>query len=173
MAKRVIIGGLGLLIASTLSNAQNLLVVSVSSTPAQITEGQPMTWTFKLSQPTPKEGLSVTLNLTQDDDPAPGDVKYNAPGSQGITQSAFTYKPDGSIQGMMVTLAGGVTEAVVEKFVDARDVGAVERRNEDEGDDEDGDEPAEIGREVGEITAEAELWDADESGDGKRTGDDR
>lgn len=113
MAKRVIIGGLGLLIASTLSNAQDLLVVSVSSTPAQITEGQSMTWTFKLSQPTPKEGLSVTLNLTQDNDPAPGDVKYNAPGSQGITQSAFTYKPDGSIQGMMVTLAGSVTEAVM------------------------------------------------------------
>ncbi|HAS50466.1 MAG TPA: hypothetical protein DCS21_01410 [Gammaproteobacteria bacterium] len=109
-----VISGLGLLIASTLSNAQDLPVVGISSTPAQITEGQPMIWTFKLSQPTPKEGLSVTLNLTQDNDPAPGDVKYNAPGSQGIIQSAFTYKPDGSsIQGMKVALAGGVTEAVM------------------------------------------------------------
>jgi len=113
MAKRAVIGGLGLLMASTFSNAQDLPVVSVSSTPAQITEGQSMTWTFKLSQPTPKEGLRVTLNLTQDNDPAPGDVKYNAPGSQGIAQSAFTYKPDRSIGGMMVTLAGGVTEAVM------------------------------------------------------------
>ena len=113
LIKMLTISGLALWAASGVVGAEEMPVVSVVSKTVQITEGQQMTWDFKLTKPAPADNLVVTVNLTEDTDPTPGDVKYNVPGSKGIAKFELTHKPDGTIQAAQVTLVGGVTEAVM------------------------------------------------------------
>ena len=87
---------------------------TVSITPETIisTEGNTFAWKFTLDQPVPSGGLTLSLPITQNNDPAPGDVNYFVEGSTGITDFDFLVGDDVSL-GFSVTLASGVTEAIL------------------------------------------------------------
>ncbi len=97
----------------------------VSITPSELisTEGDTFAWDITLDQPVPSGGLTLNLPITQNNDPAPGDVIYNVDGSIGITDFDFIVEDDISI-GFSVTLEEGVTSAtlVSEAVVDDDDL---------------------------------------------------
>ncbi len=86
-------------------------VISLSSQPANVVEGNKLEFNFDLSTPTPTDGLTVRLSLLRDTDPAPGDITYFVNGSQNITDFQLIRGTDGLITDALVTLAGGVTSA--------------------------------------------------------------
>ena len=105
-------------VLATLTNgvamsAPDPIVVGIVAPQSRLHEGQPMAWEFRLSQPTPAEGLRMSIALSEDSDPTPGDVAYNVAGGQGIADFALVKRPDGTIEGMRVHLVGGVTEATM------------------------------------------------------------
>ncbi len=98
-------------------------VVSIAPSALIATEGETFAWDFTLDQPVPEGGLTLSLPITQNNDPAPGDVIYNVDGSIGITDFDFIVEDDISI-GFSVTLEEGVTSAtlVSEAVVDDDDL---------------------------------------------------
>jgi inosine-uridine nucleoside N-ribohydrolase/phospholipase/lecithinase/hemolysin len=86
----------------------------VSITPSELisTEGDTFAWDITLDQPVPSGGLTLNLPITQNNDPAPGDVIYNVDGSIGITDFDFIVEDDISI-GFSVTLEEGITSATL------------------------------------------------------------
>ena len=101
----------------------NAPVVSITPSALISTEGDTFAWDFTLDKPVPKGGLTLSLPITQNNDPAPGDVIYNVEGSTGITDFDFIVEDDISI-GFSVTLEEGITEAtlVSEAVVDDDDL---------------------------------------------------
>ncbi len=98
-------------------------VVSITPSALISTEGDTFAWDFSLDQPVPEGGLTLSLPITQNNDPEPGDVIYNVEGSTGITDFEFIVEDDISI-GFSVTLEEGVTSAtlVSEAVVDDDDL---------------------------------------------------
>ena len=97
------------------SNQVNIIITEqpvVSFTPSEVrvAEGDTFVWNFSLDKPVPEGGLTLNLPVTQNNDPAPGDVIYNIEGSSGIADFTFLTE-DGVSLGFSVTLAEGVTEA--------------------------------------------------------------
>ncbi|MGB3534454.1 MAG: calcium-binding protein [Microcoleaceae cyanobacterium] len=103
--------------------ASSAPVVSITPQALITTEGETFAWDFSLDQPVPEGGLTLTLPITQNNDPAPGDVIYNVEGSTGIADFDFIVEDDISI-GFSVTLEEGVTSAtlVSEAVVDDDDI---------------------------------------------------
>ncbi|AFY58664.1 hypothetical protein Riv7116_6321 [Rivularia sp. PCC 7116] len=96
-------------------------VVSITPSALISTEGDTFAWDFSLDKPVPSGGLTLSLPITQNNDPAPGDVIYNVEGSTGITDFDFIVEDDISI-GFSVTLAEGITQAtLVSETVDDDD----------------------------------------------------
>ena len=94
-------------------------VVSLSSEPAVVAEGDQLNFNFQLSKPTPANGLTVRLSLLQDTDPAPGDIQYFVDDSTNITDFQLIRGADGLITDALVTIAGGTTEAkLVSNIID-------------------------------------------------------
>ena len=87
-----------------------LPVVSLATSEATAAEGETFAWDFSLNQPAPEEGLTLFLPVTDNNDPAPGDVEYNIDGSSNIADFEFVVEDDVSI-GFNVTIAEGATEA--------------------------------------------------------------
>lgn len=112
------IASLLLAVLATLANSIAMsapppIVVGIGTPQSRLHEGQPMPWAFRLSRPTPAEGLQMRIALSEDSDPTPGDVAYNVVGGQGIADFVLVRRPDGTIEGMQVRLAGGMTEATL------------------------------------------------------------
>ncbi|MEL6163517.1 MAG: hypothetical protein AAFR37_07070, partial [Cyanobacteria bacterium J06628_3] len=84
----------------------------VSFTPEQVNvaEGETFAWNFSLNQPAPEGGLTLSLPITFNNDPEPGDVDYNVNGSTNITDFNFLVIDDISV-GFNVTIAEGETQA--------------------------------------------------------------
>ncbi|MGB6301779.1 MAG: DUF3574 domain-containing protein, partial [Rivularia sp. (in: cyanobacteria)] len=87
-------------------------IVSITPETITSTEGNTFAWKFTLDQPVPSGGLTLNLPITQNNDPAPGDVNYFVDGSTGITGFDFLVGDDVSL-GFSLTLAEGVTEAIL------------------------------------------------------------
>ncbi|WP_019509132.1 hypothetical protein [Pleurocapsa sp. PCC 7319] len=98
-----------------------LPVVSLVTEEATAAEGNTFTWDFSLNQPAPEGGLTLFLPVTDNNDPAPGDVEYNIDGSSNISDFEFVVEDDVSI-GFNLTIAEGVTEASLVSEVVADDV---------------------------------------------------
>ena len=98
-------------------------IVSITPQTLIATEGDTFAWDFTLDKPVPEGGLTLSLPITQNNDPEPGDVIYNVEGSTGITDFDFIVEDDISI-GFSVTLEEGVTSATVvsEAVVDDNDL---------------------------------------------------
>ena len=60
-------------------------VVSFTPEEVSVSEGEEFTWSFNLNQPVPEGGLTLTLPIVANNDPAPGDVEYFVEGSTKIT----------------------------------------------------------------------------------------
>ncbi len=106
--------------------ADALPLVQLSATPAIMTEGDLLTFEFKLSKPAPAEGLEVRLTLLRDTDPLPGDADYFVDGSVNVTGFRFIRNEDGTVSDAVVSIAPGVRSAklVAKTLVD--DVAEVE-----------------------------------------------
>ncbi|MGB3402916.1 MAG: SGNH/GDSL hydrolase family protein [Microcoleaceae cyanobacterium] len=104
-------------------DSSSVPVVSITPSALISTEGETFAWDFTLDQPVPEGGLTLSLPITQNNDPAPGDVIYNVEGSIGITDFDFIVEDDISI-GFSVTLEEGITSAtlVSEAVVDDNDL---------------------------------------------------
>ena len=63
--------------------------VSISPETVTATEGETFVWNISLDQPAPEGGLSLFLPITENNDPAPGDVEYNVEGSSNIVDFEF------------------------------------------------------------------------------------
>ena len=87
-----------------------LPVVSLVTEEVTASEGNTFTWDFSLNQPAPEGGLTLFLPVTDNNDPAPGDVEYNIDGSSNIDDFEFVVEDDVSI-GFNLTIAEGATEA--------------------------------------------------------------
>ncbi|MEO0932231.1 MAG: hypothetical protein AAFY21_00250, partial [Cyanobacteria bacterium J06641_2] len=98
-------------------------VVSITPSAFISTEGDRFAWDFSLDKPVPEGGLTLSLPITQNNDPEPGDVIYNVEGSTGITDFDFIVEDNISI-GFSVTLEEGITSAtlVSEAVVDDNDI---------------------------------------------------
>ncbi|MEO1433229.1 MAG: hypothetical protein AAFV71_30025, partial [Cyanobacteria bacterium J06633_8] len=98
-------------------------VVSITPSALISTEGDRFAWDFSLDKPVPEGGLTLSLPITQNNDPEPGDVDYNVEGSTGITDFDFIVEDNISI-GFSVTLEEGITSAtlVSEAVVDDNDI---------------------------------------------------
>ena len=98
-------------------------VVSITPEALISTEGDTFAWDFTLDKPVPEGGLTLSLPITQNNDPEPGDVIYNVSGSTGITDFDFIVEDNISI-GFSVTLESGITSAtlVSEAVVDDNDL---------------------------------------------------
>ncbi|MGV2829620.1 nucleoside hydrolase [Myxosarcina sp. GI1(2024)] len=72
---------------------------TVSLTPESViaTERETFAWNFSLDRPAPEGGLSLVLSITDNNDPAPGDVEYNIDGSSNIADFEFVTASDESI----------------------------------------------------------------------------
>jgi hypothetical protein len=101
----------------------NAPVVSITPQNLISTEGDTFAWDFTLDKPVPSGGLTLSLPITQNNDPEPGDVIYNVEGSTGITDFDFIVEDDISI-GFSVTLEEGITSAtlVSEAVADDNDI---------------------------------------------------
>ena len=86
----------------------------VSFTPEQVNvaEGDTFAWNFSLNRPAPEGGLTLSLPITFNNDPEPGDVDYNVEGSTNITDFDFLVVDNVSL-GFNVTIAEGATEATL------------------------------------------------------------
>ncbi|TAN67013.1 MAG: hypothetical protein EPN17_12350 [Methylobacter sp.] len=106
--------------------ADALPLVQLRATPAIMTEGDLLTFEFKLSKPTPAEGLEVRLTLLRDTDPLPGDADYFVDGSVNVTGFRFVRNEDGTVSDAVVSIAPGVRSAklVAKTLVD--DIAEVE-----------------------------------------------
>lgn len=102
--------------------------VGVTASPAVVSEGNQLTFSFTLSEPAPAEGLPVRLALYRDTDPAPGDIAYNVDGSNNIAGFELIRDDAGLITDAMVTIAGGATEATMLSNINADDVDEPEER---------------------------------------------
>ena len=98
-----------------------LPVVSLVTSEVTAAEGDTFTWDFSLNQPAPEGGLTLFLPVTDNNDPAPGDVEYNIDGSSGIADFEFVVEDDVSI-GFNLTIAEGATEATLVSEALADDV---------------------------------------------------
>jgi len=103
-----------------LSYASDLLAapkLSVAVAPGVISEGNKFNFDFKLSEPTPPEGLTLRLALYRDSDPQLGDVSYFVDGSRNITAFELVRNNSGQLTDMLVTLAGNVRSARLTSLV--------------------------------------------------------
>jgi hypothetical protein len=103
-----------------LAHAGNLLAapkLGVVVAPAVISEGKHFNFDFKLSEPTPPEGLTVRLALYRDSDPQLGDVSYFVDGSRNITGLELVRDNMGRLTDMRVSLAGNVRSARLTSLV--------------------------------------------------------
>lgn len=91
--------------------------LSVGVTPGVNSEGQKMYFDFKLSEPTPPEGLTVRLAVYRDSDPPLGDVQYFVDGSCNVTGFELVKDVNGRMTDVRVTLAGNVKSARVASLV--------------------------------------------------------
>lgn len=110
-----------------LSYASDLLAapkLSVAVAPGVISEGNNFNFDFKLTEPTPPEGLTLRLALYRDSDPQLGDVSYFVDGSRNITAFELVRNSSGQLTDMRVTLAGNVRSARLTSLV--RDDGVPE-----------------------------------------------
>ncbi|KAA6182302.1 hypothetical protein F2Q65_18095 [Thiohalocapsa marina] len=101
------------LLAATTASAQDALVVSLSSQTLDVPEGGQLVWELKLSEPAPAGGLSVLIELTEDSDPAHGDIDYNVAGGKGLEQVEVLRRADGTIEGLRLSIAAGADAAVM------------------------------------------------------------
>ena len=64
---------------------------TVSLTPNSVTasEGEIFAWNISLDTPAPEDGLFLSLSITDNNDPAPGDVNYFVEGSNNIAEFEF------------------------------------------------------------------------------------
>jgi len=85
--------------------------VQLRATPAIMTEGDLLTFEFKLSKPAPADGLEVRLTLLRDTDPLPGDADYFVDGSVNITGFRFIRNEDGTVSDAVVSIAPGARSA--------------------------------------------------------------
>lgn len=79
-------------ITTTITEAiMNEQMTTVSITPETLiaTEGETFAWNFSLNAPAPEGGLSLSLLITDNNDPAPGDVNYFVEGSSNIAGFEF------------------------------------------------------------------------------------
>ncbi|MGF1494908.1 MAG: SGNH/GDSL hydrolase family protein [Microcoleaceae cyanobacterium] len=76
-------------IVTTIEDTTALPTVGISPEVVTATEGETFAWNFSLDQPAPVGGLSVFLSITENNDPAPGDVEYFVAGSSNITDFEF------------------------------------------------------------------------------------
>ena len=109
--------------------ASSAPVVSIAPSALISTEGDTFAWNFTLDKPVPEGGLTLNLPITQNNDPAPGDVIYNVEGSTGITDFDFIVEDDISI-GFSVTLEEGVESATLVSQAVADDDDIQEAANE-------------------------------------------
>ncbi|MFM7119676.1 MAG: hypothetical protein ACKOZX_05405 [Gammaproteobacteria bacterium] len=103
-----------------LSYASDLLAapkLSVAVAPGVISEGNNFNFDFKLTEPTPPEGLTLRLALYRDSDPQLGDVSYFVDGSRNITAFELVRNNSGQLTDMRVTLAGNVRSARLTSLV--------------------------------------------------------
>ncbi|MEM1395479.1 MAG: hypothetical protein AAGG00_19770, partial [Cyanobacteria bacterium P01_H01_bin.150] len=87
-------------------------VVTLSTDEVNLTEGDTFAWNFSLNRPAPEGGLTLSLPITLNNDPAPGDVIYNIEGSTNIEDFGFITDSDVSI-GFTLTIPEGETEATL------------------------------------------------------------
>ena len=87
-------------------------VVTLTTDQVNVTEGDTFAWNFSLNQPAPVGGLNLTLPITFNNDPEPGDVDYNVEGSTNIADFSFLVIDDISV-GFNLTIAEGETEATL------------------------------------------------------------
>ena len=90
----------------------DLPTVSITPENVSVTEGETFTWNISLDQPAPEGGLALSLPITFNNDPAPGDVEYNVDGSSGIADFEFLVE-EGVSESFNITIAEGETEAVL------------------------------------------------------------
>ncbi|MDY7023620.1 MAG: SGNH/GDSL hydrolase family protein, partial [Cyanobacteriota bacterium] len=76
-------------ITTTIEDAINLPTVGITPEVVTATEGETFAWNFSLDQPAPVGGLSLFLAITENNDPAPGDVEYFVEGSSNISDFEF------------------------------------------------------------------------------------
>ena len=85
-------------------------VVTLTPEQVEVAEGDTFAWNFSLNKPAPEGGLTLSLPITLNNDPAPGDVNYNVEGSTNIENFGFITENDVSI-GLTLTIPEGETEA--------------------------------------------------------------
>ena len=98
-----------------------LPIVSLLTEEVTAAEGDTFIWDFSLNQAASEGGLTLFLPVTDNNDPAPGDVEYNIDGSENITDFEFVIEDDVSI-GFNLTIAEGSTEASLVSQAVADDV---------------------------------------------------
>ena len=102
-------------VVTTFSDADistDLPTVSITPENVNVTEGETFAWNISLSQPAPSGGLALSLPITFNNDPEPGDVEYNIDGSSGIADFEFVLG-EGVSESFNLTIAEGETEAVL------------------------------------------------------------
>jgi glycerophosphoryl diester phosphodiesterase len=84
--------------------------ISLSSSPASVTEGGQLTWDFTAAKPVSEDGLVLNLTLDPNSTISPADIEFNVAGSENIASFELIVT-DGSIEGAKVTLAAEATTA--------------------------------------------------------------
>lgn len=92
------------------SRPGSLPIVSFSTDKAVVPEGDTYNWIFNLDRPVPIGGLTVTVYILDNNDPAPGDINFFLAGSVNVTGFQVV-RENGAAVAFRVTLAEGVTEA--------------------------------------------------------------
>ena len=64
-------------------------VVTLTTDEVKFAEGDTFAWDFTLDKPVPEGGLTLSLPITQNNDPDTGDVIYNVEGRTIITELGF------------------------------------------------------------------------------------
>ncbi|TAN49681.1 MAG: hypothetical protein EPN21_10990 [Methylococcaceae bacterium] len=100
--------------------------VQLGATPAMLTEGDLLTFEFKLSKPAPAEGLDVRMTLLRDTDPLPGDADYFVDGSVNIAGFRFVRNDDGTVSDAVVSITPGARSAKLVAKTLADEVAEVE-----------------------------------------------
>ncbi|BAY84332.1 hypothetical protein NIES267_38280 [Calothrix parasitica NIES-267] len=100
-------------------------VVSLNTEQVNVTEGGTFAWNFSLNKPAPEGGLTLSLPITFNNDPEPGDVIYNVEGSTNITDFSFLVIDNISL-GFNLTIAEGATEATLVSQAVADDIAEID-----------------------------------------------
>ncbi|WP_019509136.1 hypothetical protein [Pleurocapsa sp. PCC 7319] len=98
--------------STTIEDNMTSPTVSITPENVSVTEGETFSWNISLSQSAPEGGLALSLPITFNNDPAPGDVEYNIDGSSNIADFEFVVE-EGVSESFNITIAEGETEAVL------------------------------------------------------------